>query len=71
MCGETLIPRDMCVGKRDPRGNTYHCDSGYFSKENDLASHFMVVQAAGTKIKTLYLVTKLSDEFRFFFIGKL
>jgi len=21
VCGETRIPRDMCLGKRDPRGN--------------------------------------------------
>ena len=28
MCGETRIPRDMCVGKHASRGNTHPYDTG-------------------------------------------
>jgi len=56
VCGETRIPRDMCAGKRDPRGNTYHCDTGF------CVSHQWLRGGRGenTKAKGNWIVLKCS-----------
>ena len=53
MCGETRIPRDMCAGKHDTRGNTHPYDTGFHVKENQgtfRRRHQGVQDSAGTEL---------------------
>ena len=52
MCGETHIPRDICAGKHDTRGNTHPYDTGNKPQTEGaiLKFNYCFIQASSEKI---------------------